>query len=132
MHKLRVHGFTLIEVMFALTIVASGIAALTYASVNFSNNATYLRDKTFARWVASDKLTEMRVTRAWPNLGKDEGEWELAGQTWHWRVDTEAVQDPMLRQITIQVRRDPSASGALATLTAFVGDPSILADAEEP
>ncbi|MEM6985071.1 MAG: type II secretion system minor pseudopilin GspI [Pseudomonadota bacterium] len=122
----RSRAFTLIEVMFALAIVATGIAALTAAGVNFSSNANYLRDKTFARWVASDKLIEMRVTRAWPDLGKDEGQWEMAGQTWHWRVETEAVQDPLLRQVTIQVRLNPSASGALSTLTAFLGDPGLV------
>ena len=122
----RSRAFTLIEVMFALAIVATGIAALTAAGVNFSSNANYLRDKTFARWVASDKLVEMRVTRVWPDLGKDEGQWEMAGQTWHWRVETEAVQDPMLRQVTIQVRLNPSASGALSTLTAFLGDPGLV------
>ncbi|MEM7377375.1 MAG: type II secretion system minor pseudopilin GspI [Pseudomonadota bacterium] len=118
-------AFTLIEVMFALAIVATAIAALTHAAVNFSNNANYLRDKTFARWVASDKLTELRVIGAWPDLGKEEGEWQLAGQTWYWRTVTDEVQDPLLRQVTIQVRRNPSATGALSTLTAFLGDPGV-------
>lgn len=127
MHCLRARGFTLIEVMFALAIVATAIAALVHAGVNYSSNANYLRDKTFARWVASDKLTELRVKGDWPELGKDEGEWQLAGQTWYWRVLTDAVEDPMLRQVTIQVRKKQSASGALSTLTAFLGDPSLEA-----
>jgi len=113
--------------MFALAIVATGIAALTKAGVDYANSANYLRDKTFARWVASDKLTELQVANAWPELGKDEGERELAGQTWFWRVVTEKVEDPMLRQVTIQVRRNESATGALSTLTGFLGDPGLVA-----
>ena len=91
--KAHSRAFTLIEVLFALAIVATAITALTKAGVDYANSANYLRDKTFARWVATDKLTEMQIVNAWPDIGKEEGERELAGQTWFWRVTTARVED---------------------------------------
>lgn len=116
-------GFTLIEVMVALVIVAVAVGALISASASFTSNTAHLRDRTFARWVAANRLAEMRAMREWPDLGKSEGESEFARQTWFWRVTTEAVQDAALRQIEIQVRLKADNQSALFTLTSFLGDP---------
>ena len=116
-------GFTLIEVMVALVIVAVAIGSLISASASFTSNTAHLRDRTFARWVAANRLAEMRAMREWPDLGKSEGEMEMARQTWYWRVMTEEVQDAALRQIEIQVRLKSDAQSSLFTLTSFVGDP---------
>jgi len=116
-------GFTLIEVMVALMIVAVAVGSLISASASFTSNTAHLRDRTFARWVAANRLAEMRALREWPDLGKSEGEVEMARQTWHWRVMTEEVQDAALRQIEIQVRLKSDAQSSLFTLTSFVGDP---------
>ncbi len=116
-------GFTLLEVMVALTIVAVALSAMISASGNFTSGTTHLRDRTFARWVAANRLAEMRAMREWPDLGKSEGEATLASQTWFWRVTTQEVQDEALRQIEIQVRLKEDAKSALFTLTSFVGNP---------
>lgn len=121
-HK-RQRGFTLIEVMVALVIVAVAIGALISASASFTANTAHLRDRTFARWVAANRLAEMRAMREWPDLGKKEGEAQLAKQTWHWRVMTKKVQDAALRQVEIQVRLHPESQSSLFTLTSFVGNP---------
>jgi len=119
----RQRGFTLIEVMVALMIVAVAIGSLISASASFTSSTGKLRDRTFARWVAANKLTEMRVMREWPDLGKSEGEATLGQRTWYLKVTTIEVQDAALRQIEIQVRAKPDAQGALFTLTSFLGDP---------
>lgn len=116
-------GFTLIEVMVALVIVAVAIGALISASGSFTSNTAHLRDRTFARWIAANRLAEMRAMREWPDLGKSEGETQMARQTWYWRVQTQEVQDAALRQIEIQVRLNSDAKSALFTLTSFVGNP---------
>lgn len=119
----RQRGFTLIEVMVALTIVAVAIGALIAAASSFTSNTSHLRDRTYARWVAANRLAEMRAMREWPDLGKSEGEAEMARQTWFWRVTTLEVQDAALRQVEVQVRLKEDAKSALFTLTSFVGNP---------
>ena len=116
-------GFTLIEVMVALTIVAVAIGALIAAASSFTSNTSHLRDRTYARWVAANRLAEMRALREWPDLGKSDGEAEMAKQSWFWRVTTLEVQDSALRQVEIQVRLKEDAESALFTLTSFVGNP---------
>ena len=45
-------GFTLLEVLVALAILAISLAVLLKISAQNANNAAYLRDKTFAHWIA--------------------------------------------------------------------------------
>lgn len=116
-------GFTLIEVMAALAIVAIAIGTLIKAASSYTTSTSHLRDRTYARWVAANRLAELRALREWPDLGKSDGEAELARQTWYWRIETKKVQDASLRQVEIQVRRKRDAKSALFTLTSFVGDP---------
>ncbi|MGB0865486.1 MAG: type II secretion system minor pseudopilin GspI [Granulosicoccaceae bacterium] len=116
-------GFTLIEVMVALAIVGIAIGALIKAASSYTSSTSHLRDRTFARWVAANRLAEMRAMREWPDIGKSEGEAELARQTWYWRVNTEKVQDSAMRQVEIQIRLKEDAKSSLFTLTSFVGNP---------
>ena len=51
-------GFTLLEVMVALTIIAVSMGALIKAVGDSSNNLGYMRDKTLAQWVAGNVLTQ--------------------------------------------------------------------------
>ena len=55
------HGFTLIEVLAALVIVALGMIAAIQAVTQSARNGTYLRDKTLAHWIGMNVLTERRL-----------------------------------------------------------------------
>ena len=81
-------GFTLIEVLVALTIVALGLTAL-FTTVNQTiSNADYLREKTFATWIALNKITEARVKYQPPADDDATGELDFAGQKWRWELKT--------------------------------------------
>ena len=69
-------GFTLLEMMVAMTILAVGMGAIIKASAGSAFNATILRDKEVARWVALNKLTEMQVLQEWSTKGQ-KGEVEM-------------------------------------------------------
>ncbi len=118
-------GFTLLEVLIALTILAVAIGALVQSSVAHTRNATYLRDRTFALWVAENLLTEWQLAESWPGLGKRSGDTEFAGQRWYWDREVQKVEDPMLRRVDLRVRRDRDADGALITHIGFIGDPRL-------
>ena len=54
-------GFTLIEVLVALAIVTIGMGALLAALGSSADSTGYQRDKTFAEWVALNRIEEVRL-----------------------------------------------------------------------
>jgi len=116
-------GFTLIEVLVAMTILAVGVTALVSASGASAWRADYLRSRELGRWVAANKLTELQVLPAWPDTGTTNTEVELAGRTWYVRTITQRVEDPDLRRVDVQSRLDRDADGYIYVVTGFVGNP---------
>lgn len=109
--RTRGRGFTLIEVMVALAVVALGMSALLETLSISAGNIAALRDKTVAEWVALNKLTDTRLALTPPTLGKTEGDIDdCARGRWHWRQDISAVPAiPGLVNITVSVRRTGNA-----------------------
>ncbi len=73
---MRARGFTLVEVMVALAIVAIALPAVLMALYQQVDDTAYLRDKTMAQMVAANKLAEMRLVIASTRVlsaGKDTG-----------------------------------------------------------
>lgn len=98
----RSEGFTLIEVLAALIIVALGMLAVIRAVNLTVSNTSYLRDKTIAHWVAMNKLTETRLNTAAPSEGDSDGDVDMAGVTWHWRM-TVTNMDDYIQRIEVKV-----------------------------
>jgi general secretion pathway protein I len=119
-----VNGFTLLEVMVALAVIALGLAAVIQTVTATTSNTIYLRDKTFAYWVAQNQLAEIELTAASPKTGFTDGEEELAGLTWHWTRKIEGTEDPDTNRIEISVRKDKDKSAQnYATLITLFFNP---------
>jgi len=118
-------GFTLIEVLVAMTIIAVGVSALVSAAGSSAWRAEYLREREFGRWVASNVLTEMQVVPAWPDVGTKNTEVQMGNFQWYVRTRTQAVADADLRRLDIEVRRDKDAESYVYVVTGFVGNPEI-------
>lgn len=122
----RARGFTLIEVVVALAIVAIGMFAVFKTIGETANNVTYLRDKSFAGWIADNRLTDMRLSGQLPSVDETEGDTEYAGRRWHWTANVSQTPVEGLRRIDVRVRReDDDHKSALAHLAAFVGATAI-------
>src|SRR5262245_56332020 len=115
-------GFTLIEVLAALIIVAIGMLAVIKGVNETVRNASYLRDKTLAHWIAMNHLAEVRLAGRVPEVAKTNGDLEFAGQKWRWVMSVTQTQVMSMRRIDINVRRDgmPDKS-SLAAITGFYG-----------
>jgi len=115
-------GFTLIEVVVAVAIVALGLMAVFRVVHATVNNAAYLRDRNFATWIADNRLTEMRLGTELPSVDETEGEVEFANQSWRWVATVSQTPVDDLRRIDVRVRRstDPDDS-SLAEVSGFVG-----------
>ena len=116
-------GFTLIEVLVAMTILAVGVTALVSASGASALRADFLRNRELGRWVAANKLTELSVLPDWPEVGTTNSEVDLAGRTWYVRTITQRVDDPDLRRVDVQSRLDQDAESYIYVVTGFVGNP---------
>jgi len=120
----RQDGFTLIEILVAMTIIAVGVSALVASAGASAFRADYLREREFGRWVASNALTELQTVPAWPDTGTTNKEVEMGQFIWYVRTQTQAVADPDLRRVDVQVRRDKNADNYIYTVTGFVGNPA--------
>jgi len=118
-------GFTLIEVIVALAIIAIGLAAAVKTVSSTTLNTTYLRDKSFSYWVAQNQLAEIESLNIPPPLGTSDGDEVLAGITWYWSRKVEKTEDPDTNRIELSVRKDrDKRSQTYATLTTLIHDPS--------
>ena len=113
-------GFTLVEVMVALLVVALSVSALLSNMMGNVDNTAYLRDKTIAHWVALNQLELMRITNKNTNtLLTDEisGSEQMAGREWFWRIKPVLIKGDWegFAQLTVSIS-DSRAGQALVTL----------------
>lgn len=97
-------GFTLIEVLVALIIVAVGIAAVMSSLISAASSTERLRDRAFAEWVAANRIVETRLDPTPPALGRSEGDAEMGGQKWRWRQEIAKTTVEGVVQIIVDVR----------------------------
>ena len=119
-------GFTLIEVLVALVIVALGMSALMESLGSAADTVTALRDKTFAQWIGFNQLEQQRLSGSLPSAGTTNGELDYAGRHWRWRQEVSDLGFPGLFRIDVRVETADTAtvddSGWMATVTGAMGD----------
>lgn len=126
----RPRGFTLIEVLVALVVVALGVAALMSSMLSAANSTERLRDRAYAEWVAANRIVEVRVASEFPSLGRSEGIVRMADREWDWRQDVRATSIEGVVQIVVDVR-PRGAEGWLVTLSGARGRDIIVADSAD-
>jgi len=103
-HSRRARGFTLIEVLVALAIVVIGMAAVMGAITSSARTVSYMRDKTFAQWVAENQIVTIRLSGQLVQAGNTNGDQDYAGSKWHWRQEVAATEIPGVMRIDVHVR----------------------------
>jgi general secretion pathway protein I len=118
----KARGFTLIEVLVALVIVAFGMGAVLAALSSSADNISSLREKTLAQWVAMNQVADTRLSLNPPQPGVTEGDIKAFGNgDWHWRQDVIAMDAiPGMLEIAVRVQRlkpgsSSSSSGSSTT-----------------
>jgi general secretion pathway protein I len=118
----RHRGFTLIEVLAALVIVALGMLGVIQAVTQTARNGTYLREKTLAHWICLNVITERRLMPSPPEVSESSDEVEFAGRRWRWTMRVTQTEVESLRRMDVSVRPAEAPDGsALATVTGFYG-----------
>jgi general secretion pathway protein I len=111
-------GFTLIEVLIALAVVALALLGLTRVAALQVHDFDALRERTFAGWVAANVLEETRLAASMPSTGRSDGRVEFAARSWRWTRDVSTTPDPTVRRIDIQVF-EGEAKEPVAALSGF-------------
>ncbi len=117
------HGFTLLEVLVALAILATAMGALIKGSSQSAATAGYLRDKSYAHWVAQNKVTELQLAQTWLSPGNSKGSSMMAGEEWFWNIKVTTTFDVAMQRIDLTVRRDRDDEYPIVTLVAFLVKP---------
>lgn len=119
----RARGFTLLEVLVAMAIVSLGLIGV-FTSLNQMLGATsLLRDKTLATWIATDRITELRVTGAYPEAGVRDDVVDMAGAEWSYSIKVTAIPDLDMRRLDVTVAFADDPDNAIATVIGFLSAP---------
>ena len=120
-------GFTLIEVVVAIAIVALGLGALFNVLANTASNIGSLRERTFASWIANNRIAEVRLATVFPSVERTTGELEYAGSRWRYEQIVSQTEVEGLRRIDVRVGPKDSAPAPggvdtyTLTVSGFVG-----------
>lgn len=98
-------GFTLLEVMVSLLVVALALTALVKGAAQTVNSANDLRDKTFAQWVAVNKVTEWR-SRKFLSNSTITGDDKMGKQDWYWVAKFIKTENKNIRRVEVSVYKD--------------------------
>jgi general secretion pathway protein I len=115
----RSDGFTLIEVMVALTIIAISLGALLSSSGSQASSAAYLKQKTLAHLVAVNELTQIRISKEFPDIGEEKGSTSMANHDWYWIRKTLKTGDEDAVQVTFTLYADKDYKQNLTSLTGY-------------
>lgn len=97
------HGFTLIEVLIAMTIAAIALIAAMGATGSMARNQADLRARTLAQWSAENRLSTIRLTREWPAPGRREFDCSQDDVGLRCREEVFQTPNPLFRRVEISV-----------------------------
>ncbi len=112
-------AFTLIEVLIALVIVAIALAAAGRAAQVAADSAQESKLRTFATWVAQNRIAERDMSRVFPATGSTTGSSRMAGIDFSWTETVSETPNKAFRKVSVQVQR-PQDTQTLVTLNAYL------------
>lgn len=117
----RRRGFTLMEVLIALAVVAVALGGITQSAIHYGHAGDGIKQRTVAGWVARNALAALENENPWPDTGKREGDATMAGRDWTWTLRIQGTEDPDLRRVDVEVAPADQPDRVVARLTGFLG-----------
>jgi len=119
----RTRGFTLVEVLVALVVVALGLTALMVAVNGTARTSGFLRDKSLAQWIALNRLSEVRLNVTKFGQNTDTGELDFGSRKWHYDTRYFDTSIASMKRVVVRVYLgDAKTKGnPLAQAVGFLG-----------
>lgn len=112
-------GFTLLEVLIALAMLAIALAAAMRVAGVSTDTSFQVKQRVIAHWIAENRLAELRVG-VWPTVGKNQGDSEQAGVRLSWEETISGTPNPNFRRVEIRVFAAAQPDYAYADLVAYL------------
>lgn len=96
-------GFTLVEVLVALAIVAIALLAGLKATTALTNNAMRQSDVLLAQICAENELIRIRLMQQMPGVGINSSSCEQAGRSFLVTLSIQPTPNPKFRRVDAQV-----------------------------
>lgn len=120
----RSGAFTLIEVMVALAIIALSLTAVAAKMARMIDTSNSMQERTYASWIAQNKITEMRLANVIPDLSTTSGDIEYADRAWRWRAVVSETGIENLFRVDVEITSAES-NAVIRKVTGFIGEPVI-------
>ena len=118
----RLRGFTLFEVLVALSVAAVALTAAVKVTGLFVSNSARIQERLYAHWAAANVLSTVQLETPWPDTGQSNGEAELVDHEWHWRTAVTETPYSAVRRVEVQVFADAADDEHLSRLAGYVGE----------
>lgn len=116
---MRGRGFTLLEVMVALFILAIVAVAISQGVHQRSRTSLAEAQRLPLILCARALGNEFAITRYWPDIGRHEGKLAQAGQTCYWRLDVESTAVRNMRRGDLALFADPARTSPTLRFSLF-------------
>jgi general secretion pathway protein I len=119
----RARGFTLVEILVAVAILAIALAATTRAASLATDSARETRARLLATWAAGNRVAELRARRQFPVPATTTASVEQGGLALVLQETVADTPNPTIRRLELTVADAADPGRVLATQTAFLVRP---------
>lgn len=114
-------GFTMIEVLVALTIIAVALAASLRAVGSLATGESQLHQRLLAGWSADNALAQLHLTHAWPEVGSQSFDCSQGNLQLMCTENVSATPNPVFRRVEVSVT-SPGRPGNLAQMVTVIAN----------
>lgn len=120
----RARGFTLLEAMVALVIVALGMMAVNGQLNRYVVAASFVEEKTLASWIGTNEITALSVGSTWPAVGTHDEDVEFAQRKWRCHIVVTETDVMNLHRVDVSVSLKDNPERVLDKVSGLVEPPA--------